>query len=243
MQPRQLPDGLLEVLLRGRKKFVPFVLELATYPEKRLVRQLVRSAMLVYLDRETLPEIIAVILRPKGRQPIPTETEVVSPLVGSRCRLQWRVVKLWEVPSADLLKSDDVGLVPWVPLTDFSDPPRRIIEECRRRIDAEAPENERQNLLAVTQVLTRLRYNSERLFQILGGGDAMLELPFLDELVSKKTQINAILDVLESRFDSRPGDFAEKLRALGEEDLKALIRFAAVCPDLEGFRARVQESK
>jgi hypothetical protein len=254
VQPRQLPDGLLEVLLRGRKKFVPFVVELATYPEKRLVRQLVRQfvrhAMLVYLDRETLPEIIAVILRPKGRQPIPTETEIISPLDGSRCRVQWRVVKLWEVPSAELLKSADVGLVPWVPLTNFSEPPAKVIEECRRRIDAEAPENERQNLLAVTQVLTRLRYNNEKLFQILGGGDTMLESPFLDELIDKtvaksvaKAHMEDIFDVLEARFGSRPDDLADELRAFGEQELKALNRFAAVCPDLEAFRARVRESK
>lgn len=246
VQPRQLPDGLLEVLLRGREKFVPFVLELATYPEKRLVRQLVRNAMLVYLDREVFPEMIAVILRPKGRKPIPTETEIVSPLDGSRCRLQWRTVKLWEVPSDELLKSADVGVVPWVPLTQFSDPPQKIIEECRRRIDAEAPANERQNLLAVTQVLTRLRYNSEKLFQILGGGDTMLELPFLDEFIDKtvaKTRADDILDFLESRFDSRPDDLADELQALDEQELKALNRFAAVCPDLEAFRQRVRESK
>ena len=242
VQPRQLPDGLLEVLLRGRKKFVPFVVELATYPERRLVRQLVRNAMLVYLDGDMLPEIIAVILRPKGRQPIPTETEIISPLDGSRCRLQWRVVKLWEVPSADLLKTDDVGLVPWVPLTHFSEAPSKIIKECRRRIDTEAAENERQNLLAVTQVLMRLRYNTKNLFQILGGEQAMIESPLIDELVAK-TRAEDILDFLEGRFDSRPDDLADELRALGEKELKALNRFAAVCPDLEAFRARVHESK
>jgi hypothetical protein len=242
VQPRQLPDGLLEVLLRGRKKFVPFVVELATYPEQRLVRQLVRNAMLVYLDRETLPEIIAVILRPKGRQPIPTETEIISPLDGSRCRLKWRVVKLWEVPSADLLKVADVGLVPWVPLTRFSEPPAKVIEECRRRIDAEAPENERENLLAVTQVLMRLRYNAKNLFQILGGEQAMIESPLIDELLAK-TRTEGILDSLESRFGTRPDDLTDELRSLGEKELKALNRFAAVCPDLEAFRDRVHESK
>jgi hypothetical protein len=239
VQPRQLPDGLLDVLLRGRKEFVPFVLELATYPEKRLVRQLVRSAMLVYLDRETLPEIIAVILRPKGRKPIPTETEIVSPLDGSRCRLQWRVVKLWEVPSAELLHSEDVGLVPWVPLTQFSDPPRKIIEECRRRIDAEAPENERENLLAVTQVLTRLRYNSEKLFQILGGGDTMLELPFLDRFVDERVsqrQAEDILRVLKARFGNLPNELVAEVHAVTNgRTLDELVDFAAVCRDVDSF--------
>jgi hypothetical protein len=36
VQPRQLPDGLLEVRLAGRTEPDLFVLELATYPEPRL---------------------------------------------------------------------------------------------------------------------------------------------------------------------------------------------------------------
>jgi hypothetical protein len=139
-------------------------------------------------------------------------------------------------------RTPNAGLIPWVPLTQFSGPPRKIIEECRRRIDAEAPENERENLLAVTQVLMRLRYNAKNLFQILGGEQAMIESPLIDELLAK-TRMEGILDSLESRFSSRPDDLADELRALGEQELKALNRFAAVCPDLAAFRARVRESK
>lgn len=78
----------------------------------------------------------------------------------------------------------------------------------------------------------------------------MLELPFLDEMIDKtvaksvvKTRADDILDVLESRFDSRPDDLADALQALGEQELKALNRFAAVCPDLEAFRARIHAAK
>jgi len=84
--------------------------------------------------------------------------------------------------------------------------------------------------------------DSQTLFQILGGGDTVLELPFLDELVAK-TRAEAILDFLEGRFDSRPDDLADALQVLGEQELKALNRFAAVCPDLEAFRARVHAAK
>lgn len=240
VQPRQLPDGLLEVLLRGRKDFVPFVLELATYPEKRLIRQMVRNAMLVYLNRDVLPEMIAVVLRPKGRKPIPTECEFASPLNGARCRIQWRTIKLWEVPSEQLLKFGDVGLVPWVPLSNLSGSPAEVIKECRRRIDAESAENERENLLAVTQVLMRLRYNTRKLFQILGGAETMIDSPLIHELVSK-TRTEGILDVLESRFGSRPDDLSDRLQRIKEIELKSLNRFAAVCPDLDSFRTKVQE--
>src|SRR3954451_11846452 len=67
VQPRQLPDGLLEVRLAGRKEPVLFVLELATYPERRLSEQIVRDLMLVYLERRVLPEVVALVLHPKGK--------------------------------------------------------------------------------------------------------------------------------------------------------------------------------
>jgi hypothetical protein len=85
-------------------------------------------------------------------------------------------VKLWELAAADLLDARDIGLVPWVPLTQFDDPAEWIMRRCRDRIDSDAPPNERENLLAVTQLLARLRYNSEMLFQILGGSKAMIDL-------------------------------------------------------------------
>jgi hypothetical protein len=67
VQPAQLPDGLIEARLVGERKPRYFVVEIGTYPERRLVRQLVRDTLLVYLDREKLPETLAVVLRPRGR--------------------------------------------------------------------------------------------------------------------------------------------------------------------------------
>lgn len=229
---------------------MPFALEMATYPDKRLIRQLVRDAMLVFLNREVLPEVIGVILRPRGKRPVATQTELVSPLDGTACLLKWRIVKLWELPSEDLLATGDVGLVPWIPLTRFSGPPGPVIEQCRHRIDEQAPAEERLNLLAVTQVLMRLRYNKTALFRILGGEDVMIESPLIQDLVSKtraeattQTRTEAILDVLESRFGSRPLELADELRSLDEDRLKSLNRYAAVCPDLASFRGRIHESE
>jgi len=34
-------------------------------------------------------------------------------------RLSWRIAKLWEIPAEELLAASDVGLIPWVPLTQF----------------------------------------------------------------------------------------------------------------------------
>ncbi len=51
VQPRQLPDGLLEVVRSSQPRPVHFVTEIATYPEKRVVEQLRRDALTVFLDR------------------------------------------------------------------------------------------------------------------------------------------------------------------------------------------------
>ena len=47
---------------------------------------------------------------------------------------------------------------------------------------------EKENLLAVTQFLARLRYNDEALFEILGGRKAMIESPLLQELKKEWTE-------------------------------------------------------
>lgn len=56
VQPRQLPDGLLEVLFQGRKKQDYVLVEVATYPEKRLLEQVLDDLMLTYQQLRVLPE-------------------------------------------------------------------------------------------------------------------------------------------------------------------------------------------
>ena len=43
VQPRQLPDGLLEVQRAGQAEPDLYVLELATYPDVRLLEQVLRA--------------------------------------------------------------------------------------------------------------------------------------------------------------------------------------------------------
>jgi hypothetical protein len=76
--------------------------------------------MLVYLDRGELPEAIVFVLRPKGKYRVPERRELRSRHGLSSCRVNGRVVELWQIPGADLLQAGDVGLIPWVPLTDLS---------------------------------------------------------------------------------------------------------------------------
>src|SRR5580704_12993585 len=70
VQPRQLPDGLLEVLLVGEADPDLYIVEIATYPEERIQEQVLRDMLLVYLDRRVLPEVLTLVLCPRGNVPV-----------------------------------------------------------------------------------------------------------------------------------------------------------------------------
>ena len=247
VQPRRLPDGLLEVRLEGETEDVPFLLEVTTYPERRVSQQMTDDLLLVYLDRGRLPEGVTLVLRPKGKYRVPRSRNLRSHHGFSTCRLQWHVVELWTIPAEELLQAGDVGLIPWVPLTDFTDPPETMLQRCRESIEQHASPGEKANLLVVTQVFSFLRYNDLGLLTILGGKNVMLEIPFLDEIVMEKTRETAretaqqyIVSFLEARFGDVPGDVVEGIESIDDHaQLKGLVRLAASCPDLAAFRHAV----
>ena len=243
VQPRQLPDGLIEALLRGRSKPDLFVLELATYPEARLVEQVLRDMTLVYLDRREVPDVITVVLHPKGNLRVSGEVERTSPERMTRWRVSWKVVELWTLPAELLLAGGDVGLIPWVPLTHFDGPPEPIFQECRNRIDRDAPPDERENLLAVTQVLAGLRYNDPRFLKMLGGRPAMIESPVLQELKAEwrregaiETERKLITEILADRFGAQTESVLPAVEKIDDQvRLGLLVRLAAHCQDLQSF--------
>ena len=150
-----------------------------------------------------------------------------------------KVVELWTIPAVDLLAAGDVGLIPWVPLAQFDGPPEPIFQECRSRIDRDAPPDEHENLLAVTQILAGMRYNDPRLFQILGGREAMIESPVLQEFLAKR-QRKWVMLVLIERFGSRANAIAQALDSITDvEKLDKLTRIAVKCPDIETFEHEI----
>lgn len=238
VQPKQLPDGLLEVRLRRQRGLNLFVVEIATYPDERAREQALADALLVFLDRGQLPDVLTVVLRPRGSVRLTDTHDLTSNQGWAHLQFRWRVVELWNMPAVDLLAANQVGLLPWVPLTQFDGPPEPLLRECRQRIDQQAPAEQRGNLLAVSQVLTRLRYNDEPdLLQIFGGSQAMIESPLIQELVAQ-TRHKAIVEFLEARFGTVPLEVSRHLsKILDEQRLSSLIVEAARCTDLAAFQA------
>ncbi len=126
VQPRELPDGLLEVRQRGRREPVLMLVEFGTYPEKRMVGQMMDSLRLVRQVRGVLPEGLAVVLREKGTYRVPQQASEESVLGLSRETLSWKVVELWTLPAEEMLAGPDVGIVPLVPGWPF----RETLSRC-----------------------------------------------------------------------------------------------------------------
>jgi predicted transposase YdaD len=253
VQPRRLPDGLLEVQMAGANEADLYLLELATYPDRRVAEQIVRDTMLVYLDRGVLPETLVVVLCPKGNLRVEQEVKLHSPRGWTRHVTGIRVVELWTLPSADLLALGDPGIVPWVPLTNHEGPAEPIFQRCRAIIDKKAKPEEKENLLAVTQILARLRYNADEAKALFGGDRPMIESPLLKEIVEEamakgeakgqaKAKQHDIIEFLEARFDAVSENLIASVRAIHDlKKLDDLIRLAGRSADLVAFEERMKK--
>lgn len=236
-QARKYPDGLLRVYLTGERKPHHVLVEVATYAEKRALKQALDDLTLAYSALGHLPELLMLILRPKGKFRISGKHAVRSRLGLSRLEAEWRPVELWTLSAEAFLTEGDVGVVPWVPLMQFAGPPEALLERCAEKIEREAARpKERADLLAVSQVLTGLRFPEPELVNLLGGEQAMIESPVLQKMLAG-TLHKAILAILKDRFGAVPRDVAKLLQeVLAEKKLTALIVLAAKCADLQAFR-------
>jgi hypothetical protein len=140
VQPRKLPDGLLEAKLAGVKEPRLILVEVATYPEPRVVDQVRGDLRLVRQVRGALVDAVVICLSPKGDYRVPESAEEESPLGWSSERLRWKVVEAWTLSAEDLLAAQDVGVVPWATLARYDGPPEVLLQRCRDRIDREGGE-------------------------------------------------------------------------------------------------------
>ncbi len=240
--PRQLPDGLLEATFPGQDAPALFVVEVASYPERRADEEAARDAMLVFLERGVVPEVLTLVLSPRGNLRVAGEWQLSSGSGRTRLTIHSVVVELWTLSAEDLLASGDVGLVPWATLAQTTEAPEALLRRCRERI-AQAPAQEQANLAAVAQVMAGMRYNDPNLLTILGGRQAMIESPVLIELLQERERDvlhRLILQNLTRRFGPVPEAVAAQVRAVQTLDrLNDLHGHAADCPDLDAFRVRL----
>lgn len=136
--PQQLPDGLLDVTFPDRSEPVPVLIEVETYPDRETTDQVVRDLAAVLLDRRVLPDLITLVLHPKGQYRLTGEQVQRSPLGLTEQTTKWQVIELWTIPAGELLALEDVGLVPWALLARYDGPPEALFQTCRERIDRQA---------------------------------------------------------------------------------------------------------
>lgn len=236
VQNRKYPDGLLRVYLAGQRKPHYVLVEVATFAEERALRQALDDLTLSYQTLGSLPELLMLVLRPKGRFRISGRHEIRSKLGLSRLEAEWKPVELWTLPAEEFLAQGDVGVTPWVPLMQFDGPPESLLERCAEKIEREAHSRDRSDLLVVSQVLGELKYSLPLLAEIFGGEKTMFESRLLQKWFAERMH-NAIREVLKARFGSVPRDVMRLLREiLDEERLTNLNVLAAQCPDMEAFR-------
>lgn len=236
VQPRQLPDGLLEFQRRGHDRSCLALLEIATYPERRVHQQVMRDVVMTWMARRVVPDVLVLVLHPRGRVRVQSQAEYVSDLGTTRLAVQWRVVELWEQPAEALLKTGDVGLIPLAPLTKFDGLPETLLRECRAKIDAHGLPDEHENLLSVTQVMASLRFDRLLVQSILGGSLKMTEFPLIVELRAE-IRHDAIRDFLKGRFGEVPDDVIRGLESITKDKhLRELTRQSGSCKSIDAFR-------
>jgi hypothetical protein len=244
VQPRKLPDGLLEARFAGSAEPHLFLVEVATYPEKRVVKQVQDDIMLVWQARGVLPEALLLCLCPRGRYRVPRQAEQKSRLGWTNVALGWEVVELWTLPAEELLAFPDVGVVPWVPLAHYDGPTEVLLQRCRDRIDREGG-RQRANLLAVTQVFARLHFDKPKWLDILGGSKVMIESPLIQEIVAESERagrMKSTIKFLEGRFGTVTPSIKAGLEQVKEaEKFDRLAMQAARCRDLQGFEEALRK--
>jgi hypothetical protein len=244
VQPRKLPDGLLEVRLAGSDTPHLVLVEVATYPEERVVKQMQDGIRLVRQARGVLPEAVAICLCPRGSYRVPDRVEQKSALDWTQEALSWKVVEVWTLPAEELLSAPNVAVALWASLAQYEGPPEVLLQRCRDRIDQEGGK-QRENLLAVAQVFAQLHFDRPEWLEIFGGRRAMIESTLIQELLAESRvgeRLTTILQVLRVRFGDVPPTVTAGLEQVKDyEKLVRLTDHASVCPSLQAFEERVRE--
>jgi hypothetical protein len=200
----------------------------------------------VYLIRNEIPNVIVVVLRPKGQLRV-HQSERTVPDGVTRLGGRWQVIELWNVPAEPVLATADLGIMPWVPLMQATEPPEVVLRRCLEVIDEHSQAEDRERLMAVIEVFTRLRYKDSDLLSILGRHTKMIEEAYefaksllIRDIVAAKGQKH-ILRFVRTRFGVVPPELEAEVKTIRDESvLDAAVELAASSPDLEHFEKELR---
>jgi len=217
------------------------LIEINTYSYASTTNELLDDVLLTYLNRRVVPEVIAITLHDRGSVRVAPGTRLTSPLAYTSLEAGWRVVNLWELNASDFLPLTDPGFAPWLPLTKINGSPEPVLQHCKDVIEAKTSGGEQENLLSITEILARLRFDKTLVRTIFRRGGEMIESPLLDELFAErdiKTRQMIIIESLEARFGGPvPADVSAAVRVITDESrLKQLLPTAYRCASLDEFR-------
>jgi hypothetical protein len=237
VQNLRYPDGLLQAFLGDGTKPHHVLIEIATYPERRALKQALDDLTLAYSALGHLPDLLMLVLRPKGKFRIGEVHEVHGEMGVSSLKANWRTVELWTLPAEQFLAEGDAGMMPWVPLMQMDGPAESLLERCADKIEKKAEPSQRIDLLVISEVMAGLRFPELDLTSIFGGQKAMIESPVLKKWQAEVRHTD-ILDILKDRFHATPRDVTKPLREIiDEKKLRRLHLLATKCPNLDSFRA------
>jgi hypothetical protein len=237
--PSRVPDGLVKVTFTDRPEPVPYLLEIESYSNTDADRQVFEDLLLARLDRGVIPEAICVVLCPKGKVRVRGEFTGTSTQGTSSITARWRVIELWTLRADELLAQNDIGLIPWVPLTQIEGPAEPVLQECRERIERDAPANQRKSFCAITEILGRMIHPRGLLESIFLGGPIMIDSPAFADAEARCAHRNIIM-LLNKRLGTVPVDLQTSIRKIYNLDsLDTLVLESTDCTDFDSYRSLV----
>jgi hypothetical protein len=92
--PKQVPDGLLDVTFADKPTPDPFLIEIEVYPEQETLEQIRKDVAMVLLTRDVVPDVLLLVLRPRGNLSLGPEQTVASARGLTELRLRIHAVNL-----------------------------------------------------------------------------------------------------------------------------------------------------
>jgi hypothetical protein len=268
--PKRIPDGLLAVSFEKEKAPVLFLLEATTYPDADEERQVLEDVAMVLLSSKVIPEVISIVLAPKGNAQMLGSMQRSSLLGTTTLSCTWKIVEMWKIEAEALLELGEAQLLPLLPLCKSKETPEAIVAQTNERIQTQAKEGEKESLLVMAAILSNFKFPTLDLRKLFRERTTMLiENPnlreWLQELyqeafkneIAEQLRLSALqgkrdgllegkreglLRILMNRFsEAMTEEDRQQIGTLTQPQIDRLYSVAIGCSDLAAFRAALAE--